>query len=100
MSRREAVSSADMPGVPGNSGLIFGDILGNSAGETWTDPVDRFRLLRAESCGVFLAEGPVEPGRSCGLWLAEEMPEGRAVVGEGTAEKLLPLPRFGSICSS
>jgi hypothetical protein len=76
MSKRDAVSSTeDIPGVPGSRGLMLGDILGSSAGDTWTDPVDRFLLLRAESCGVFRAAGPDDPGRSCGLWVADEIPD-------------------------
>jgi hypothetical protein len=64
MSKREAESSIDKPGVPGNSGLMFGDILGNNAGEACTELVDRFLLFREASWGVLRALGPEDPGRN------------------------------------
>ena len=49
----------------------------------------RFLLLLGASCGVFLGFGVVdeEPGRSCGLALAEAGPVGFAKTGEGSGWK-------------
>lgn len=69
---------------------MFGDILGKSAGETCTDPVDRFRPFLAGSCGVLRALDPEDPGSRRGLWLAETVP-GILVTGEGGGKKVTPL---------
>ena len=47
----------------------------------------RFLLLLGANCGVFLRFGVVdeEPGRSCGLALAEAGPVGLANTGDGSA---------------
>jgi hypothetical protein len=81
MSNREAVSSADSPGAPGSKGLMLGDILGRRAGETCTEPVDRFLLARGAIFGIFRAVGQVEPGCIKGLWFAEVVP-GRLKTGD------------------
>lgn len=82
MSNRDAASSAGvMPGVPGSNGLILGEILGSKAGDTWTEP-ERFLLDRGASWGVFRDVGPVDPGASRGLGLAEAAPEGLGNTGE------------------
>jgi hypothetical protein len=66
------VSSAVVP--PGRSGLIFGDILGSSAGETCTELIlDLFLLPRGASCGVFLSDVALEPARSCGLCVVDDV---------------------------
>ena len=53
-------------------------------GEAWTEPVDRLRLFREESCGVFRwLELTVDwPGSKRGLWFADDDPTGLAT-GEG-----------------
>ena len=50
------MSSADIPGVPGSSGLILGDILGRNAGDTCTElTLDLFLLPFGPISGVFRA---------------------------------------------
>jgi hypothetical protein len=68
----DAVSSAEAP--PGSSGLMFGDILGSSAGETCTELIlDRFLLPRGASCGVLLSAVELDLASSWGLWVAEDV---------------------------
>lgn len=62
---------------------MLGDILGSSAGDTCTEPVDCFRPVRGVMVAGFRAVGPVEPGRICGLWLVEAVP-GRLSDGDGS----------------
>ena len=73
-------SLAERPGVLGSRGLMLGDILGRSAGETWTElEPARFLFTLGANCGVRLAV-PVEDDAdvSCGLW-----PKGNAAPGLG-----------------
>jgi hypothetical protein len=94
--RCEAVSSAVAP--PGKRGLIFGEILGRSAGETCTEPtLARFLLPLAARFGVFRTwlVGP-DPGASCGLWLAEAAKLGLAKMGDGSGWKTDVLAGLGS----
>ena len=60
----------------------MGDILGSKAGEAWIEPVDRLRLLRAESCGVFRWLELAGPGSRTGLWVADDVPVA-LTIGEG-----------------
>ena len=78
-----ALSAGVIPGVPGRRGLMLGDILGNSAGETCTEPVDLFLFDRGASWGVFRADGPAEPGANWGLALADAGPEALGNTGDG-----------------
>lgn len=70
--------------MPGNSGLILGDILGRSAGETCTElTLDRFRLVLAAKSGVLREFVADSFGVNCGLAVAEEGCEGRVNMGDG-----------------
>ncbi|KAG7143080.1 hypothetical protein HYQ46_007533 [Verticillium longisporum] len=57
-----------------------GDILGNSAGETWLElMLALFLLPRGARFGVLLGAGPVEPGMMRGLCFMSDA----GVAGEG-----------------
>lgn len=80
------MSSAVIP--PGRSGLILGDILGNSAGDTWDEfmlMLPLFLLPRAASSGVFFALGVVaeEPEASRGLCAVAVVAPDLGKTGEG-----------------
>lgn len=80
------MSSAERPGVPGNKGLMFGDILGSKAGETATElTLPRFLLPRGANMGVFLRFGvPAPLGRICGLALdGARRGDGFGKIGDG-----------------
>lgn len=77
----DAVSSRSAP--PGSNGLMLGEIeiLGLRAGETGIElTLPRFLLFLGRSCGVRFAPYP-EPGPSCGLAVAETVPDGLTTVG-------------------
>lgn len=74
--------------------MIFGDILGLKAGETWTElTLARFLLPRAARRGVFLV-AEADPGVNSGLWVADMGAGGLAATGEGRGRRLGVLPDF------
>jgi len=68
--------------------MIFGDIFGLKAGETWIElTLARFLLPLAARRGVFLA-AEADPGVSSGLWLADTVVGGLVAKGEGRGRRL------------